>query len=157
MPKGSGRKPKSVAEKRVTGNPGKRALTTIVPAPLGGAIPCPPVVATNVAARAYWDLYIDNAAPGHLLPIDAPLLARLCMCLARIDEAETKMGGATVILSPMTRQPIQSPYLAIINRQVILAAKLASDLALPPAARNRSGGHGANDPSDPAEAFLNGS
>ena len=82
-----GRKPKSVATKIAAGNPGKRPLTTLVPAPRPGEMMCPQVIQRNVRARSYWDMYRANAAPGHLNPMDAPLLARLCMALAYADKA----------------------------------------------------------------------
>ena len=41
---------------------------------------------------------------------------------------------------PPTGPIIQSPWMPIVNRQTELARKLAADLALPPAERNRVGG-----------------
>src|SRR5205814_9764904 len=67
--------------------------------------------------------YLGNVAPGHLAPIDSPLLARLCMTLARIDEAEVAMGANMLVKAPNTNLPIQSPFLSIINRQTELAAR----------------------------------
>jgi Phage terminase, small subunit len=116
---------------------------------------CPLHVSKDKRAKAYWDMYLENAAPGHIAPIDAPLLARLCMCLARVDEAEEMMGRKMVVQAPTTKQPIQSPYLAIINRQTVLAKMLASELALPPAQRNRLGANGGSDKEeDPAEGYF---
>jgi hypothetical protein len=80
-----GRKPKPVAAKLAAGNPGKRPLTTLVPSPAPGDMLCPQSVQHNERAFAYWSMYLANAAPGHLSPIDAPLLARLCMALAYAD------------------------------------------------------------------------
>ncbi len=37
------------------------------------------------------------------------------------------------------RLPIQSPWVAIMNRQTEIARKLAAELALPPAQRSRAG------------------
>ena len=86
-----GRKPKPVTAKIAAGNPGKRALTTLVPPPAPGEMLCPSVVERNARARAYWAMYLANAAPGHLSPIDGPLLARLCVALAYADEANEKI------------------------------------------------------------------
>ena len=41
--------------------------------------------------------------------------------------------------APNSRPPIQSPWLAIMNRQTEIARKLAAELALPPAQRSRAG------------------
>ena len=150
-----GNKPKPVVDKLIRGNPGNRPLTTMVPAPRSGEVMCPLQVANNAIAQSYWTMYLGNAAPGHLAPLDAPLLARLCMCLARIDEAETAMGSNMLVKMPNSPTPQQSPLLGIINRQTEIARKLASELALPPAQRNRLGIHdGGAAADDPAEKYF---
>ena len=74
---------------------------------------CPQAVQRNERAFAYWQMYLANAAPGHLSPIDAPLLARLCMALAYADEANDKIEELGLLVkAPNTGLPIQSPYLA---------------------------------------------
>ena len=47
-----------------------------------------------------------------------------------------------LVKAPNTGLPIQSPYLPVLNRQTEIARKLAAELALPPAQRNRMGPHG---------------
>ena len=141
-----GRKPKPVATKLAAGNPGKRSLNTLVPPPKTGDVLCPQAIARNERALAYWRMFLANAAPGHLSPIDAPLLGRLCMCLAYADEANDKIEvTGMMVKAPNTGLPIQSPYLAVMNRQTELARKLSAELALPPAQRNRIGPHGAGE------------
>src|SRR6195952_1046230 len=141
-----GRKPKAVAAKIAAGNPGKRSLNTLVPPPRAGAMLCPQVVQRNGRAMAYWTMFLDNTAPGHLMPIDAPLLARLCMALAYADEANEKIETTgLVVKAPNSGMPLQSPYLPVLNRQTDIARKLAAELALPPAQRNRVGAHGLDD------------
>jgi phage terminase small subunit len=138
-----GRKPKPVAAKVAAGNPGKRSLTTLVPPPRAGEMRCPKVVLGNDRARDYWDMFLANVSAGHLTPIDAPLLARLCMALAYADQANEQIELLGLLVkAPNTGLPIQSPYLAVLNRQTDLARKLAAELALPPAQRNRVGVHG---------------
>jgi phage terminase small subunit len=141
-----GRKPKTVAAKLAAGNPGKRSLNTLVGAPKPGDMLCPQTVARNQRAQAYWTMYLDNVAPGHLTPIDAPLLGRLCVCLAYADEANQMIEETGMLVkAPNTGLPIQSPYMAVLNRQTELARKLAAELAIPPAQRNRMGPHGARE------------
>ncbi len=135
-----GRKPKPVAVKAAAGNPGKRSLSTLVPPPRAGEMLCPVAVELNPRALAYWQMYLANAAPGHLTPLDAPLLARLCVALAYADEANEKIDAAGMLVkAPNTGLPIQSPYLPVLNRQTDIARKLAAELAIPPAQRNRIG------------------
>jgi phage terminase small subunit len=135
-----GRKPKSIAEKRLTGTLRKHPVTPAVPEPPGGDLPCPLEVEKNPRAAAYWGMYLGATAPGHLAPLDAPLLARLCMALAYADEATAQVQAVGLLVkAPNTKLPIQSPWLAIVNRQTEIARKLAAELALPPAQRSRAG------------------
>lgn len=107
---------------------------------------CPAVVQRSERARDYWDMFLANAAPGHLTPIDAPLLARLVMALTYADEANEKIEATGMLVkAPNTGLPIQSPYMAVLNRQTDIARKLASELALAPAQRNRVGIFGLSD------------
>ena len=90
-------------------------------------------------------MYLANAAPGHLSPIDGPLLARLCVALAYADEANEKIEELGMLVkAPNTGLPLQSPYLPVLNRQTEIARKLAAELALPPAQRNRVGPYDAD-------------
>ena len=133
-----GRKPKPLAEKRLAGNPGKRPLTPVVPEPPEGDLLCPLEVKGNPRAAAYWDMFLGATAPGHLTPLDAPLLARLCVALAYADEATAQVQALGLLVkAPNTKLPIQSPWVAIMNRQTEIARKLAAELALPPAQRGR--------------------
>lgn len=137
-----GRKPKPIVAKIAAGNPGKRSLSTLVPSPAHGIMLCPQSVAQNERAAVYWAMYLGNVAPGHLLPVDAPLLARLCIALAYADEATDQVQELGMLVkAPNTGLPIQSPYMAVLNRQTELARKLAAELALPPAQRNRVGAY----------------
>jgi hypothetical protein len=107
---------------------------------------CPQAVARNERASAYWTMFIANVAPGQLTPIDAPLLGRLCMCLAYADDANERIEATGLMVkAPNTGLPIQSPFMAVMNRQTELARKLSADLALPPAQRNRMGSHAAGE------------
>ena len=49
-----------------------------------------------------------------------------------------------LVKAPNTKLPIQSPWLAIMNRQTEIARKLTAELALPPAQRSRAAASGAN-------------
>ncbi len=44
-----------------------------------------------------------------------------------------------LVKTPRTKLPIQSPWVAVMNRQTEFARKLAAELALPPAQRSRAG------------------
>lgn len=151
-----GRKPTTIAERRITGRMAGRSLSTAVPPPPDGAMVCPDTVMADARARAYWDHTLASVAPGHLAPVDSPLLARYCMALARADEAEIAMAATGMVIpAPNTGLLIQSPWLAIINRQAEMARKLAAELCLPPAQRNRVGIHQPA-AADPAAQYFDG-
>jgi phage terminase small subunit len=146
-----GRKPQTIATRRLLGNPGKRSLTASIPEPKRGVLICPKAVADNPRALAYWDHALANVHEAHLAPIDGPLLARYAIALAIADEATERLNGK------LLRRAMPSPYLSILNRQVDLARKLAAELGLPPTARARvlSGlGLKRRVAGDPAEAYF---
>ena len=64
------------------------------------------------------------------------------------------MGSGMIVRAPQTGVPVQSPWLAIINRQTVLAERLHAALALSPAERNRLGVHDEPKPGDRAEAYF---
>jgi len=134
-----GPKPKTVEEHKARGNPSKRPLTTLVPEPMAGAMLCPREVASDGRAQDYWDMFLSNTAPGHLRPLDAPMLARLCMSLSMADKASEEITKTGLLVKARNGIPMQNPYLPILNKQVEIARKLAAELALPPAMRNRVG------------------
>lgn len=155
----NGRKALPADERKARGTKIKRTLVqttaAIVPAAVEGVMSAPDTVMTNERALHYWDFTLRSVGPGHLAPVDSPLLAAYCLALSRADEAETAMRetGGMVVKAPNTGLPIQSPYLAIVNRQIEVARKLASELAIPPASRNRLAIGKAPD-ADPADAFF---
>ena len=138
-----GRKPKPIGAKRVAGNPGKRSLTPTLPDAPDGPIPMPDSVGKLARAKGYWDLFLRTAGRGHLRPMDGPLLGRLCMALALADEATDELlKVGSVIRAPNTGLPIQNPFMPVVNRQTEIARKLAAELGLTVAQRNRTGGAG---------------
>ena len=63
------------------------------------------------------------------------------------EAAELMEASGMLVKAPNTGTPIQSPYLAIVNRQTEIARKLASELSLSPVERSRLG----EPPPDPAD------
>ena len=114
----------------------------------------PAEIAADPVAAAAWQLFTTNSAPGHLAPVDAPLLRQLCAAISKRDAAERAMGADMVIKAPNTGLPIQSPYLAIINRQSVLVERFLSALCLTPAERNRLGVHDWDQVADQADKYF---
>ncbi len=70
----------------------------------------------------------------------APLLARLCLALAYAEEAAAQVQAVGLLVkAPHTKLPIQSPWVAIMNRQTEIARKLAPSSRRPGAAAARGG------------------
>jgi P27 family predicted phage terminase small subunit len=135
------------------GNPGKRPLTTVVPRPRTGIIPCPPEVAEEPEALKYWQHYVATTDPGHLMPVDAPLLAELCMTLAHLKAARAKVRKLGDILKTKDDQPYHNPWLSVVKREREAFMKLAGQLSLTVAERNRLGAHDVED-DDPTSHFF---
>ncbi len=96
-------------------------------------------------------MYLRESAPGHLAPIDAPLLALLCCALARADEAEAQLGSTFLVRGQ--KGIVRHPLLVVIAQQAEIARRVAAELCLPPSQRNRLG---VNEPppDDPAARYF---
>ena len=150
----AGNKPKTRAEKQITGS--HRVTGTAFPPPKKGPLTCPPAVANDPRALAHWRKIVGGVAPEHLAQIDEWMLARLCKAISRAEEAEETMERVGMVLrAPHTGLPIQSPWLPIVNQQTELARKLAADLALTPSERSRAGVHQPAEDDDPAAQYFN--
>ena len=68
------------------------------------------------------------------------MLTWLGVVLAYADEATAQVQAAGLLVkAPNSGLPIQSPWVAIMNRKTEIARKPAAELALPPAQRGRAG------------------
>lgn len=104
-----------------------------------------------------WTYAIANAPAGVLKRIDRAVLAiwvvaeslhrEACVMQARLD-AGTRLP---LLMKTKGGQPMQSPYLAVINRQALIMLKAASELGFSPAARPRLA-RGESAPNDDAAA-----
>jgi P27 family predicted phage terminase small subunit len=131
-----GRKPKPTTLKELAGNPGRRPLNTAEPKPVG--LLAEPPGWFNEAQRAGWAYAIEHAPSGLLRKIDRSVLAVWVVAEHLHREAtEQVLKDGLLIKAPQTGQPMQSPYLAIVNRQAQIMLKAAEQLGFSPAARPR--------------------
>ena len=131
-----GRKPVPTHLKVIRGNPGKRALNHDEPKPEGDLVE-PPNWMSEVQ-KAGWNYAIENAPVGLLKKLDRSVLAVWVVAEdfhRRAVEQIEKFGLLTK--APNTGLPIQSPYLAIVNRQAGIMLKSAEQLGFSPASRSR--------------------
>jgi P27 family predicted phage terminase small subunit len=122
--------------KFLTGNPGKRPMNAHEPKPEPLIPDCPAEL--GPAARQEWDrLATDLGKLKLLTPLDRAALGAYCGAYALWAEAtEAIQKYGTMIKSP-NGFPVQSPYLAVANRQAEIMIRIASEFGFTPASRSR--------------------
>ena len=131
-----GRRPKPTRLKVLTGNPGKRPLNHEEPRPAPESPECPPEL--GPVARREWDRLVGELGKLKLVTnLDRAALAAYCGAYALWSEAtEAIQKYGTMVKSP-SGYPIQSPYLAIANRQAELMMRISAEFGFTPASRSR--------------------
>lgn len=151
-----GRKPTPTAVKIANGNPGKRRLNADEPKP-DPAAPDPPPHLAGAALKLWWQLTPELAKLGMLARIDVVALASYCDAWALYLKArrELKKGGAVYISDK--GNPIQSPWVGIVNTQSELMRKLGVEFGLTPSSRSRVKAPSPTSPADELNDFIDGS
>jgi P27 family predicted phage terminase small subunit len=131
-----GRRPKPTRLKVLTGNPGKRPLNATEPKPEAAVPSCPSEL--SEIARREWDRLVGELAALRMITnLDRAALAAYCGAYAMWAEAtEAIQKYGTMIKSP-SGYPVQSPYVAIANRQAEIMMRIASEFGFTPASRSR--------------------
>jgi P27 family predicted phage terminase small subunit len=131
-----GRRPKPTRLKVLTGNPGKRPLNETEPRPEPAVPECPPEL--GEVARREWDRLARELGPLRITTnLDRGALAAYCGAYALWAEAmEAIQKYGSMIKSP-SGFPVQSPYLAVANRQTEIMMRIASEFGFTPASRSR--------------------
>lgn len=143
-----GRRPKPTHLKVVSGNPGKRPLNPAEPRPAGDLAKPPPGLTR--AQRRIWAAAVACAPLGMLKRLDAGVLKVWVVACDLHGRALLGLeAGGLVVEAPSTGFPVQSPYLAIINRQAAIMLKAAAELGFTPSSRTRV----AVEPEDRQDAF----
>lgn len=131
-----GRRPKPTRLKVLTGNPGKRPLNSEEPKPEIAIPDCPPELGP-VAQKEWQRLAGELISLRILTKLDRAALAAYCGAYALWAEAtENIQKFGTMVKSP-SGYPIQSPYVAIANRQAEIMMRIASEFGFTPASRSR--------------------
>jgi P27 family predicted phage terminase small subunit len=131
-----GRRPKPTRLKALTGNPGKRPLNTSEPMPEPAVPDCPAELGET--ARQEWNRLVGELSTLRMITnLDRAALAAYCGAYALWAEAtESIRKYGTMIKSP-SGYPVQSPYIAIANRQAEIMMRIASEFGFTPASRSR--------------------
>lgn len=106
------------------------------PQPIGNLLD-PPVWLTE-SQKEGWRYAIEHAPPGLLKKLDRAVLtiwviAEDCHRQASLKVAEVGM----LIKAPNTGLPIQSPYMAILNKQAHIMLNAAAQLGFTPSSRSQ--------------------
>jgi P27 family predicted phage terminase small subunit len=121
----------------LTGNPGKRPLNDDEqPRPEANIPECPPEL--GPLARQEWDRLVAELAALRLLTnLDRAALAADCGAYALWAEATAQIQKYGAMIKSPTGFPIQSPYLAIANRQAEIMMRIAFEFGFTPASHSR--------------------
>jgi P27 family predicted phage terminase small subunit len=131
-----GRRPKPTRMKFLTGNPGKRPLNAEEPRPEPRVPDCPRELGA-VAQQEWQRLTSELGVLRILTALDRAALAAYCNAYALWAEATAAIGKYGTIVKSPSGYPIQSPYVAIANRQTEIMMRIASEFGFTPASRSR--------------------
>lgn len=133
-----GRKPVPTLLADLHGRPTKTKPNPAEPQPQGD-LEAPPDWLSE-SQKEGWRYAIENAPPGLLKLIDKGALAVWVVAEDLHRQAvKAQSGIGLLVKAPNTGTPLQSPYLAIINRQGLIMLKAASELGFSPVSRPRIG------------------
>lgn len=131
-----GRKPKPTHLRLLDGNPGRQPFNKKEPKPHGDLRTPPDWF--NADEIAGWEYAISHAPRGMLKRIDRAALVTFVVAEnlhAQATQAVHKFGMVT--RSPVKNEPMQNPYLSIVNRQAQLMLKASAELGFTPSSRSR--------------------
>lgn len=131
-----GRRPLPTRIKYLTGNPGKRPLNPHEPRPEPAVPECPPEL--GPAAKREWDRLVGDLAKLNMLTnLDRAALAAYCGAYSLWADATEQIQKYGAMIKSPTGYPVQSPYIAIANRQAEIMLRIASEFGFTPASRSR--------------------
>jgi P27 family predicted phage terminase small subunit len=147
-----GRKPLPSNVVRLRGNPGKRRRNEAEPRPEPRTPACPGALGPE-AKKEWQRLAKELAALGLLTRIDRGMLAAYCQAHALWQEAVQAIERYGTMVKSPNGFPMQSPYVALANKQVDIMVRLAAEFGMTPSSRTRIR-TAERPPDDPFEDFL---
>jgi P27 family predicted phage terminase small subunit len=147
-----GRKPLPSNVVRLRGNPGRRRMNDAEPKP-AAKIPSCPACLGEVARKEWLRLGKELAELGLLTGLDRNMLAAYCQAHALWAEAVSSIERYGTMVKSPNGYPMQSPYVAVANKQVEIMGRIAAEFGMTPSSRSRIRAGGPA-PEDPFEQFL---
>lgn len=132
----NGRKPIPTGIRELEGNPVKNHRKNELEPKPQGDLQEPPEWFTPEQAKT-WRYAIMNMPAGVLKKIDASILTVWVIAEVLHREASQKVTASGIIVKTGQGNPIQNPYLAVVNRQAQIMLKAAAELGFTPTARPR--------------------
>ncbi|MBK5292167.1 MAG: phage terminase small subunit P27 family [Acidobacteriia bacterium] len=122
--------------RKIRGNPGKRGYNKLEPMPFGDLVDPPDWMTEK--QRIGWNYAIENAPRGLLKKLDRSVLAAWVVAEDLHCQASQMVGKFGILTkTPNSGQPMQSPYLPVVNKQAQILLKAAEQLGFSPASRPR--------------------
>jgi P27 family predicted phage terminase small subunit len=147
-----GRKPLPSNVVRLRGNPGKRRLNDAEPAP-APVVPACPSCLGDEATKEWKRVAKELGDLGLLTRLDRGMLAAYCQAHALWVEAVASIERYGTMVKSPNGFAMQSPYVAVANKQVDIMVRIAAEFGMTPSSRSRIRAAGPP-PGDPFERFL---
>lgn len=165
MPRGSGRRPKPTALKKLQGNPGKRKLNDREPKAKPGD-PDMPRGLSAAAAEEWHAIVPELREMGILTKIDGKALAAYCHAFARWMEAEQEIARVGIVVQEPIWDPHTSrllgvkfkknPAVTISETAQKIMKSFLVEFGMTPSSRSRVRIEKPLTEDDPMDAFLRG-
>ena len=132
----AGRKPLPTTIKRIKGTLQKSRLNLREPKPEGELVDPPDYMPEG--AKSAWRYALECAPPHLLKRLDMSVLEVWACAADLYRKAQTGIAKTGLLVkAPNTGVPMQSPYLAIANKQAQIMTKAAIEMGFTPASRSR--------------------
>lgn len=152
----SGRKPKPVAQKKLAGNPGKRALNTAEPDfGLVKNIDCP--IWMGDQGRELWETVVPLLCGQKVLQAtDVQNLEVYCNAYDQFRMAQEEVKNHGVTVPGATGGIVKNPAVTAVKEAAAMMASYGGFLGLDPSSRQRLIGKPPEGGGNPFKALLNG-
>lgn len=88
--------------------------------------------------KAEWTYFIANSPRGLLKKLDRSTFEKYIISIDLYHQALMAVNKSGIIVkSPVKGEPMQNPYLAVLNKQALISVKLAAELGFTPSSRSR--------------------
>lgn len=104
--------------------------------------------------KIIWDRAIQSAPKGLLTKIDSSVLEIYVTAVAAHEEAQRMLRLEGQVITSPNGHLIQSPYMAILNKQAFLILKTSAVLGFTPASRSRLDIEPEPDPDNPFAVLM---